>query len=327
MKYNLGKLSIKSIIFFFISLGLLIFVISFVYNYLFTLSTKPIKEGLTTGTKGKFYGIYKLSDFPADFQAGFAIKETNEKGGNRWNPCKNHEICIGEAHMVAKSVMGLYDTGCVFFAVAPAEKPLENGKPSCEVFANFNNDNEYKFDSSVLKGLTAVSTEETRALEKGEIAFYGNTAVDCSESQTSTNAAANQPAASCNGPNVKKSLWPSQSCPPGGWFDLNKDSQERCFQCDTTDPTLYRSTNTYCPGNLTDKDGVCIGIVGDPPADICTPPQTWDSASLSCKSPAPAPTHKPLAPTHVPMNKSDIKDHAMPLDSSLIHFSYRYSQI
>jgi hypothetical protein len=39
-----------------------------------------------------------------------------------------------------------------------------------------------------------------------------------------------------------------------------------------------------------------MGLVGDPPPDVCGPGKTWDVATLTCKDSSSAPTPTPVEP-------------------------------
>jgi len=98
-----------------------------------------------------------------------------------------------------------------------------------------------------------------------------------------------------------KSLWPPQDCPTDGWDDTRPGGKQRCYKCDPTDPKKYRASDTYCPGKLQNNGaGLCMGLVGDPPPDVCGPGKTWDVATLTCKDSSSAPTPTPVAPESTP---------------------------
>ena len=128
-----------------------------------------------------------------------------------------------------------------------------------------------------------------------------------------------------------KSLWPPQDCPPDGWDDTRPGSNQRCYKCDPTDTKKYRASDTYCPGKLQNNgSGLCMGLVGDPPPDVCGPGKTWDVATLTCKdstveppptpvAPEPKPKSAPVAPEPKPNEKSS--------KSVYINFSSKISYV
>ena len=128
-----------------------------------------------------------------------------------------------------------------------------------------------------------------------------------------------------------KSLWPPQDCPTDGWDDIRPGGKQRCYKCDPTDPKKYRASDSYCPGMLQNNGaGLCMGLVGDPPPDVCGPGKTWDVATLTCKdltaapTPESTPTPTPNAPEPTP-NAPETKEKTS--KSVYINFSRKISYV
>ena len=74
-------------------------------------------------------------------------------------------------------------------------------------------------------------------------------------------------------------FWPPQECPSGGWKDENPLANGREFTC--TSDNKYNSNDTYCPGLLTNNNGICEGSVGnDPRCDALG----WNATENKCQS-------------------------------------------
>ena len=203
MRFNIsrffGKIRTKYVIFFVLAI-LIAFVI---YKY-FSLKEGAANEDAELPPGVTYVGLYKLDEFPEHFQNSYnyVVKDSNgevQKDGleiqqNRWNICLNHERCGGDLLGVAKHLGGdgqggIYNTGCVYFAVSGPDKLTsfnENANPDNKgfsIFHNFHNKDGYSFDKTILKGMkkhTSVNGKDYSRLSNidsipdGYVAFFSS---------------------------------------------------------------------------------------------------------------------------------------------------------
>jgi len=122
----------------------------------------------------KFEGVYKLSDFPQDFQ--------NAYQQYKWNVCGHNINCDTVNCNTLTQTYNLlpFNTGCVYFVLSgPTEPPNEElkGKKGFDIFQNTR---KYDFNKNILIGMNVISrVEPTNIIPDGMVAFYSSEQKDC----------------------------------------------------------------------------------------------------------------------------------------------------
>jgi hypothetical protein len=227
MRFNIsrffGKIRTKHVIFFILAI-LILFVIYKYFSFKEGLaSNEEHEEGLPPGVT--YEGLYKLTHFPQAFQDSYnyvvknvnkVVKDGHEPRQNRWNMCVNHGRCGGNLLGLVRHLGGgpdgkggIYDTGCVYYAVSgpdniesfykieSSDGNASSGKKGFSIFHNFNNKDNYTFDSTILKGMKKYESVEGKnyknvkdidSIPDGYVAFFSSEKEDKCPGKSNSNS-------------------------------------------------------------------------------------------------------------------------------------------
>ena len=125
-----------------------------------------------------FEGVYKLSDFPQDFQDAY------EK--YKWNACgRNIDCNTFNCNQLTQTYNLLpFNTGCVYFVLSGPTEPKNEELKGQKGFDIFQNTNNYDFNKNILISMNVVSrVEPTNMIPDGLVAFYSSEQKDCKINQ------------------------------------------------------------------------------------------------------------------------------------------------